>query len=418
MRVVIDSPIKGGSVKVPPSKSVAHRYAICASVSDRPTEIVMDESCDDIEATAGCLGSLGAAVTEDPCGITVSPISRIRKNAVLDCRESGSTLRFLMPFAASLGADAVFSMSGRLPERPISPLDSVMREHGTEIIRKGNTYVCSGRMTGTEYHIDSGISSQYITGIMFALANIGHGTVVLEGKTESNSYIELTCDALRTFGAEVGRHGNVIAVSTDGLKSPGRLEVESDWSGAAFWACAGAVSRDPVTLLNIREGSAQGDRKILDIVRMAGADVTSSGKDITVKRNRLEPVSVDASDIPDLVPAIAAVAAGIPGRSVIYGASRLRLKESDRLATVSSVLNGLGACVEQTDDGLVIEGKKTLTGGCVSSYGDHRIAMCAGIASLFCEGPVIIEGAECVSKSYAAFWDDLGRLGGTVRTEE
>ncbi|MBQ6676728.1 MAG: 3-phosphoshikimate 1-carboxyvinyltransferase, partial [Clostridia bacterium] len=273
----------------------------------------------------------------------------------------------------------------------------------------------SGKLSGNEYAIRSDVSSQFISGILFALAVTGGGSVRLIGKTESAGYIEMTLDALSRFGIKTEFKNGEISVSGR-LRSPGAVASEGDWSGAAFWLCAGAACGG-ITVTGLSGQSRQGDRAIVEILRGMGASVEIKGDAVTVSGGDLHGVELDASDVPDLTPPVAALAAISKGKTVIRGASRLKIKESDRLAALASSLGALGADIKETEDGLVIQGREKLPGGSADSWGDHRIAMAVAVASVR-SGEITLSGAESVSKSYPGFWKDFQELGGNVKTTE
>lgn len=398
-----------GRIRAISSKSAAHRILICAAFADKPTVIRCDTTNNDIEATASCLRALGANIRYEASHFYVTPITKPQKGAVLDCGESGSTLRFLLPVVPALGIDASFEMAGRLPERPLSPLYEELVRHGAQLSAAGTSPLTShGRLTGNEYKLRGDVSSQFISGLLLALTVSGlGGKITIEGKFESEAYVKMTAEALALFGAPPQRTDYGYFVPSGAvLRSPASPKVEGDWSNAAFPLCMGALGAGEVTVYGLNESSTQGDKEIIDILRRFGADVTCSGDEFTVRGGApLRGIGIDASQIPDLVPVLATVAAYAEGRTVIYGASRLRLKESDRLASVSAMLSGIGADISQTDDGLIINGGAPLKGGTVDSCNDHRIAMSAAVASVASLGTVTVTGAECVSKSYPDFWN-------------
>lgn len=422
MKATLTPAILNGKIKAIASKSAAHRALICAAFADRSCEIVCEEINDDISATVSCLTSLGVKITRREGSFIVLPIRTPKQNATLDCGESGSTLRFLVPVVAALGCGASFKMSGRLPERPLSPLREELEAHGISFSPKGsNPLTVSGKLTAGEYRIRGDVSSQFISGLLMALTLCeGECGLTLEGKIESLPYINMTIDTLFEFGAQPSfESGRFTIEESSTLTSPERLTVEGDWSGAAFPLCTGALNKkSKVSVLSLDSESTQGDRAIIELLVRFGADVRRKGDCFTVRGGDLLGIDIDASDIPDLVPVLAVVACAAEGRTTIRGAARLRLKESDRLATISEVLRTLGADIETTDDGLIIEGGKALTGGEVSSYGDHRIAMSAAVASCICQDTVVINGAEAVAKSYPDFWRDFSSLGASLSEEE
>jgi len=400
LNITINKPIAGGVVKSIASKSQAHRLLICVALADSETEVLYAETSDDIEATANCLAAIKGGKT------------------VLDVRESGSTLRFMLPVCCALGINAEFHMSGRLPERPMRPLLDALSSHGCTFSGVGSACLKnSGKLSSGTFNLPGNISSQFISGLLLALPLLdGDSRINVEGRAESQSYINMTIDALNIFGVEVECEDGFYRVKSQSYKSPGRVDVEGDWSNAAFWLCAGAIGAGEVTCTGLNLSSSQGDMAVTRLLEQFGAEV-SYGHDsvmVTPRREKLRGIRIDAEDTPDLVPVIAAVAAIAAGETVIYNAARLRIKESDRLRTVSEMLLTLGADITETADGLIIRGVESLKGGTVSSFGDHRIAMTAAVASCLCDGPVTITGAEAVDKSYPGFWRDFKNLGGLL----
>ena len=371
-----------GKLTVIPSKSQAHRLLICAAFADMPTQLICPETNGDIEATAACLRGLGADISRSYNGYTVFPATQIPEKARLDCRDSGSTLRFLLPIVGALGVDATFYMDGRLPERPLSPLWEEMERMGCCLSRPTeNTIHCFGKLRPGEYTMDGGVSSQFVTGLLFATALMkGHSAVTVTGTLESKPYVDMTKDALRLFDAP-------------NFRTPGYIEVEGDWSGGAFFLAANALGSE-LTVRGLSPNSAQGDRAIVDVLALLDSGTPT----------------VSARDIPDLVPILAVVAAAKQG-ATFTDIRRLRLKESDRVATTVAMLKALGGVAEADENTLTVGGTG-LTGGKVDACNDHRIAMAAAIGATVCSGPVTILGAECVKKSYPRFWEEYARLGG------
>ena len=411
MNVSLNPSVPNGVIQAISSKSAAHRILICAAFADKPTVIRCDRTNKDIEATADCLRAMGARIEYRKPFFYVTPISTPKNNVSLNCNESGSTLRFLLPVVSTLGITAEFVMQGRLPSRPLSPLYEELTRHGASLSPIGtNPFKCSGKLAGEEYRIRGNVSSQYISGLLFALTFSGEGgRLIIDGKTESAPYVDMTVDALRIFGAQPQKTDYGYSIQKGAhLISPSNIDVEGDWSNAAFPLCMGAIGNGSVTVCGLSQNSRQGDAKIVDLLRGFGADVIVSGDKYTVKGGKpLHGIDIDATQIPDLVPVLATVAAVSQGETVIHGASRLRLKESDRIESVCSMLSSLGATVKATDDGLVIYGKSHLDGGTSDSFNDHRIAMSAAVASVACNGCVTVNGAECVEKSYPDFWNDI-----------
>jgi 3-phosphoshikimate 1-carboxyvinyltransferase len=409
-----------GVVRAIPSKSQAHRALICAALADKPTSIECNGGSDDIAATADCLSALGAKIGLEQGVYAVSPLKRdARDIATLDCGESGSTFRFMLPIAGALGREASFILKGRLPERPLSPLYEELVRHGAELSPQGSVpFRASGRLAPGRYSLDAGVSSQFISGLLFALPLLGADSELqLTGQAESFPYIELTLAMLEMFGVKTEFKDNVFYIpGGQTYCSPGRTQVEGDWSNASFWLSAGAIGDGSVTCTGLNFKSRQGDRAVIEILAKFGAriEVKENDSSVTVSGGKLRGIEIDARDIPDLVPVLAVVGARAEGKTVIRNAGRLRTKESDRLAAINAVLRALGADSEETGDGLVIHGGKAFKGCQVSSCGDHRIAMSAAVAATVCEEPVVIQGAQAINKSYPGFFDDLRSLGSLV----
>lgn len=379
-----------GAMQIIPSKSQAHRILICAAFADEETEIICPETNADISATADCLAALGAQIVRTESGYHVIPVRTIPDKAVLNCGESGSTLRFMLPIAGALGVETTFLMAGRLPQRPLSPLEEEMERMGCKISRPThNTLLCQGRMIPGAYTIDGGVSSQFITGLLFALILLNKTcTLEITGNIESRPYIDMTLRALALFGGKINDH--LVSPSLP-LKSPGKVVVEGDWSNGAFFLAANALGSS-VRILGLRDDSPQGDRACSSILTDEG------------------PVYVSAADIPDLVPILSVAAAARKG-GIFTNIARLRLKESDRVASTIAMLAALGIHAEADSNTLKIY-PGVIHGGTVHSENDHRIAMSAAIAATVADGPVTICGAECVSKSYPRFWEVYKALGG------
>ena len=404
-----------GRVEIPASKSVAHRAMIAAALADRPTQIVLNAVNDDLTATAACLNALGAACERTDFGYRIVPAAQeknacgaaenasgatdlceIASSPTLDCGESGSTLRFLLPVAAALGREARFVGHGRLPERPHDVLLDAMAAHGATADARRLPLQLHGRLRGGTFALPGNVSSQYITGLLMALPLCAGDSVIrLTTRLESAPYVNLTLRALADFGIRVETLPDGWRIpGGQRYRSPGRVVVEGDWSGAAFWLAANALG-SRVECGNLDEASAQGDRAIRPLLNRLGGEI-------------------DVSECPDLVPALAVAAAGFPGRTALVGAARLRLKESDRLASVAALLRALGCAVDEGAESLTIHGGAPLTGGTVDGCGDHRIVMAAAVAATAASSPVTILGAQAVAKSYPDFFRDFEALGGNL----
>jgi len=372
-----------GTAAAPPSKSIAHRMLICAAFADKPTTLLCAETNQDIEATADCLRALGATIQRTEAGYAILPITRIPESADLYCHESGSTLRFLLPIVGALGVTATFHMEGRLPQRPLSPLWEEMERMGCNLSRSSeNTIRCTGKLKYGTYYMDGSVSSQFLSGLEFAFWIMGgHGLCVhITGVIQSRPYYEMTRKIIARFSNEKRRLSSEIVV-------------EGDWSNGAFWLTAAFLGSE-LTVLNLDECTTQGDLAIIDILPQIKSGTPT----------------ISAADIPDLVPILSVAAAANRG-AIFTDIARLRLKESDRVASTIAMIESLGGKAEATEDTFTVYGTG-LTGGIVDSCNDHRIAMSAAIAATVCTKPVTILGAECVRKSYPKFWEDYAHLGG------
>ena len=381
-----------GTVTAIPSKSQAHRMLICAAFADRETLLHCPESNRDIDATAQCLNALGAEITRLQGGFSVKPIREVPKTALLPCQDSGSTLRFLLPVAGALGCDTTFRMTGRLPQRPLSPMWEELERMGCTLTRPTeDTIRCTGRLKPGVYRISGGVSSQFITGLLLACSLIpGESRIEILGKLESAPYVTMTQRAMALFG----KSAESFTVSGGGFRSPGSLTVEGDWSNAAFFLAAKALGSS-VTVQNLNPDSPQGDRACAQLLPALSAGAQT----------------ICAADIPDLVPILAVTAAASHG-AIFTDIGRLRLKESDRVESVIAMLKALGGEASATEASLTVCGTG-LKGGIVDSRNDHRIAMAAAMAATVCQETVTILGAQCVEKSYPGFFEEYQKLGGS-----
>lgn len=405
---------RSGRVKIPSSKSQAHRLLICAALGKSETRISCDGISQDIAATIACLEAMGAAIESRDGALFVKPIDLLPQECHLHCGESGSTLRFLLPIVGALGLNAVFHMEGRLPQRPLAPLDAELRRQGMEITSDGDRLYCSGRLRPGTYSVAGNVSSQYISGLLMALPLLcGDSELEVSGEIESAAYISMTEDVISRAGIKYVKTDN--AYKIEGGQRPQLLEelsVEGDYSNAAFFLCIGALSEKGMEVSGLSEASRQGDRAVLDILHRFGAEMESDKGIIKIKRGELLGCTIDAAAIPDLIPVLSVLASVAKGETRVINAARLRLKESDRLRSTCAMLKNLGADIEELEDGLIIRGRDRLCGGSVDSCGDHRIAMSAAVAACACTGRVELCGSGCVSKSYPSFWEHFDALTG------
>lgn len=413
MNLVVKSSGLSGSISAISSKSYAHRALICAALADKSSKIRCDTLSNDILATVNCLNGLGAEIYYSDKVFTVNPIDISKAKQEIDCGESGSTLRFILPIIGALGLSIKIIMHGRLPERPLSPLYEQMQKNGCEFEKADNYLIVKGKLKAADYEIEGNISSQFVTGLLFSLPLIeGKSRIIIKNKFESYSYVLMTLSVLKDYGINYRFENNVFELIDSKYHSNDTV-VEGDWSNAAFWLCAGALSKSGVTVSNLNFNSPQGDKKIIDILREFGAEVSVKKDIATVKHSNLCGIKVDASDIPDLVPIICAVACNADGETVITNAERLRIKESDRIKSVVEMITNLGGKIKETADGMIVTGNLIL-GGEVNSCNDHRIAMTAAVLSSIAEKPIKIIQAEAVNKSYPHFFDDFKILKGSL----
>ena len=412
MNIVIEPSSLKGEITAIPSKSVAHRMLICAALADGPTTLRIPKTSDDIDATADCLRALGAAITVNNEDYIVEPIAQIENIPQLDCGESGSTLRFLLPVAAAAADRCRFDGHGRLPERPLSDLTDAMKEHGVSFDGEKLPFTIGGRLRGGIYRLPGNVSSQYITGLLLALPLCEEDSVIeLTTALESASYIDITLSVLKTFGITVHCERNrYIIQGKQVFRSPGTLPVEGDWSNAAFFLTAAALNND-ITMTGLNPNSAQGDRKIIALLEQLGAVTQKDNGRLTLRSDELKGCTIDIQDTPDLLPVLSVAAAFAQGKTTFINAARLRLKESDRLASSAAMIENLGGRAEVGEDELTVYGTG-LIGGTVDSCNDHRIAMSAAVAATRCSKPVTILNAEAVKKSYPGFYNDYNKTGG------
>lgn len=392
--VKIKSSRPNGEIVAPPSKSAAHRALICSFLADEGTvKPIIDSK--DMQATVGVLKAL-------------------KKNeTTLNCMESGSTLRFMIPVAAALGKAVTFVGEGRLPQRPVGEYLKLLPEHNVTVKSEGGLPLSiSGKLKNGSYEIAGDVSSQYVTGLLLALPVLeGDSAVLLKTPLQSKPYVDMTVKVMKDYGVEVTQtdfgyliHGGQTFKKID-------YTVEGDWSQAAFFLVAGAIGGD-VTVSGLDMETAQGDKRILDVLRNFGALTEVKDGRVRCMKSALQGTVVDASDIPDLVPIIAVLASFSAGQTVIKGAARLRYKESDRIKSVVENLKLIGADVTETNDGMIINGGAELHGARLIGYNDHRIVMAFSVAALFLSGETVINDAQSVNKSYPEFFEDYNRIGG------
>ncbi len=376
-----------GNMEMPPSKSYSHRALIAAALGGGKALGVGESK--DITATRECLDA-------------------IRAKKPLFANESGSTLRFMIPIALAINGEVEISGATRLMERPLDDYFKIFDEKGIEYSLENNTLYAKGHLTGGDYYIRGDVSSQFITGLLFALPLTGEDCrVVVTTRLESSAYVDMTIDVIKKFGVEIEKRDNTFVIKGNQQYKSAEYTVEGDFSQAAFFLAMGDV-----TLTGLYKDSLQGDKEIVTVYRNMGMEIEEHSGIYKTNGKAKNNITVDVSQIPDCVPVLACVMAVCEGEGRIVNAARLRIKESDRLEAICEELKNLGADVTEGEDYLIIKGKKSLSGGVCSAHNDHRIAMAIATISPYCTGDVIIRGAECVSKSMPDFWERFNRLGG------
>lgn len=414
-----------GNVKIPPSKSMAHRAVICAALSDGVSRLTNIDYSDDIIATIKAMESLGAIIINKDEYLEVTGINNkdnkikdnINENRIIDCNESGSTLRFLVPIASLFDGVNNFIGRGNLGKRPLDTYYNIFDEQGIKYSYKEGILdlKTEGRLKAGEFRVKGNISSQFITGLLFTLPLLdGDSKIIITTEMESKGYIDLTLSAMKDFGVEVFNNDYKEFIVKGNQTYKGRdYRVEGDYSQAAFYLCADALC-NKIKADDLKLDSLQGDKEVIDILERMGVSFNTVENGLIGKVDgKLKSTVIDGSQCPDIIPVVALTASLCKGTTEIINAERLRIKECDRLSAVTSELNKLGADIKEKKDGLIINGVKSLKGGAeVWSHKDHRIAMTLAIASTVCEEPIVIKDYECVSKSYPKFWDDFKSIGG------
>ena len=405
MTVMIEPGLLAGAVTPPPSKSQAHRLLIAAALAEGTSTLHNIARSQDIEATLRCVTALGGSWTEtSPGTLTVTGIGGRRFSGGelprLDCGESGSTLRFFIPIALAVAGGGIFTGHGRLMERPQGPYFQLFDKKGIFYEQKDGVLTVRGALTPGEYVLPGNVSSQFFTGLLFALPLLdGVSAVVSSTEIESQAYITMTLEAMRQAGVPVAERPGLRSFEVlHAAYHPFAATVEADWSQAAFWYAANFLD-SRVEIRDLNPDSGQGDKVVSELYWQLA---------------RPGDAEIDVSGCPDLLPPLAVMAAVRSGTTRFVNAARLRIKESDRLSTITAALTALGAEVHEEPDRLIIVGKPSLPGGTVDCANDHRIAMMAAIAATGCTGPVTVLGAECVQKSYPDFWEVYNTLGGDI----
>ncbi len=419
MNIILRRATLSGKIGAISSKSDGHRALICSALAHKPTKIFIKDYGDDIHATISCLKALGANITFDKNYVLVEPIRGVLSPATLSCKESGSTLRFLLPIVAALGMPCTFTGDGRLPERPIMPILKVLKKGGVKTDRNKLPFFMDGRLSGGEYTLPGNISSQYISGLLMGLP-LTHedATITLSTPLESSDYVNMTLATLNVFGIvwhqETDKETGLITYTykaNQSYISPVVYNTEGDFSNMATFLCLGALAGH-VDIDGLSYPSLQPDSAIFNILARAGARLSIIDNNLRSEASILSPFQEDVSEHPDLFPILAVLACGAVGTSRFTGCSRLRLKESDRVQTTLALITALGGKITAEGDTVTVEGKGYLLGGTCDASGDHRLVMAATVARAISREDIILRNAEAVNKSYPTFFEDFTSLGG------
>jgi len=424
--IVKKTPALKGAVKAPPSKSLTHRVFIAATLSPGSSVIRNPLICEDTLATIDACRMLGARIREKETNVfEVQGCSKIlTPEDVIYCHDSASTIRFLTPVCALAEGISVLTGGKGLRKRPIGPLLDAMRQLGVQCYSaRGNGYppviVFGGGIKGGEASITGDVSSQFISGLLFATP-MAHDDTDIHVSTvlESKPYVKITINVLRSHGIEVEADPDYRSfhVPHNQRYSPSNHTVEGDYSSAAFLLAAAAITDSKIRVANLRQDSPQGDRVIVDLLEKIGVKIRLGKDFVEVEgiKTHLQPFNVDLRDNPDLIPVCVVLACFAHGKSAIHGIKRLRFKESDRVTALLENLARTGAEVQVVNDAIEIEGGQKLHGAEFNPHEDHRIAMACIILALGAEGTSVIRGVECINKSYPNFLRDMKSIGANL----
>lgn len=414
-----------GTVEAIPSKSYAHRALICASFANGTTNITCPYISEDIQVTVECLKALGATIAKTKQGFRVVPVKEQNRpqSVQLNCKESGTTLRFILPLLGALNIKAAISVEGRLFSRPLEPLISELSAHGMSFSWQNEKFLeVSGQLNSGLFKLPGDISSQFISGLLLSLPLLNHSsTIQITGSIQSKDYVTITEKVIRDFGvtAPFDAESFIYTVESQHYVCPGVYSIEGDWSNAAPWLVSGALGQG-VEVTGLSMQSVQGDRTILAALSLVGARVSRHQQSAASMMEHLRPFTISISEICDLAPMLAALAAFIPGTSKLTDIQRLRLKESDRVQSICDTLKAFGVTVQLSEDqaALIITGGKQPISCVVDSCNDHRIVMMASLLASYATGPVIITHAEAINKSYPLFFEHFKQLGGIYHSME
>ncbi len=407
MDTALFHPVFKPEITAPTSKSSLIRLLICALLSGRKTDISFDGCVsDDIAAVLDCMRALGVRVSVGEKALTVAPPEAIPASALLDCRSSGTALRFFTALSAGFGIKARLCFSEELARRPMTELLCALTENGA-LFENGDRFIDVKQGTiASDFSIAGDISSQFISGLLFACAKNG-GRIRLTSPLQSTGYVRMTISALSAFGCTIEQTADGFTVpEAFPLSAAGNLTAEGDWSNAAFALIGGVIGKAPVTVKGLSLTSLQADKSIIDILTAMGADIRETDGDLTAFPSVLHGVSVSGRDIPHLILPLSIAMAQANGDSTITEIRRLRYKETDRIRSLVELINALGGKAAYKNDVLYISGTP-LTGGKVNGYADHRTVMAAALAATVCRNEVTVSDAQAVNKSYPAFFSQF-----------
>ena len=429
MKIKIRPGKLNGTIEIPPSKSYSHRAVIAAALAENGKKSKIDnlKFSVDITTTTDIMENWGAEIErfESALEIIGNGGKVAPRDKYVQCNESGSTIRFLIPVGITSENELIFDGKGKLVDRPLDSYYRIFDKQGLKYETTGGKLplTVNGKLKPGNYEIDGNISSQFITGLLYALPLLeGDSKLIINKNLESKGYVDLTLEILKLAGIEIVNNDyKSFDIRGNQTYKPFDYTVEGDYSQVAFWIVAGIISanRDnEVKCLHVNKNSLQGDREIIEIVTRMGAKLEIFDDYVIVKPSKTKGTVIDISQCPDIGPVLTVLAALSEGETRIINGKRLRIKESDRITSIKTELNKLGGNVSEEGDSLIIQGVEEFRGGVtVNAWNDHRIAMSLAVASTRCEEEIILEEAESVRKSYPHFWDDFVKMGGEIEKD-
>ena len=429
MKIKIKPNILNGTIEIPPSKSYSHRAVIAAALAEGGKKSKIDnlKFSVDITTTTDIMENWGAKINREESSLEIigNGGKIVPKDKHVQCNESGSTIRFLIPIGITNENELIFDGKGKLVDRPLDSYYRIFDKQGIFYKNENGKLplTVNGKLKAGNYEIDGNISSQFITGLLYSLPLLdGDSKLTINKNLESKGYIDLTLEILKLAGIEIMNNDyKSFDIKGNQVYKPFDYTVEGDYSQVAFWIVAGIISanrNNEVKCLHVNKNSLQGDREIIEIVQRMGANLEIFDDYVIVKPSKTKGTVIDISQCPDIGPILTVLGALSEGETRIINGERLRIKESDRITSIKTELNKLGANVAEEGDSLIIQGVEGFTGGVtVNAWNDHRIAMSLAIASTRCEKEIILEEAESVRKSYPHFWDDFVKMGGEIEKD-